>query len=82
MTQDGKTIPVFTSPPTGACAICTSYATSRGDRIRREIRRTKPASERLDAWMRFMAGVHARHLAHARAAMARVAHTTSSKETR
>lgn len=54
------------------CPICAAYARLRGKRIRDEIQRTIPPADRYATWRRFMAGVHARHLAH----------TTTSKETR
>lgn len=90
MTQDRKTRAATGSvellarrrkdQPADQCVICTAYARQRGDRIRSEIRRTTPAEHRLDRWVAFMAGVHARHLDLARSAMARVAHTTSTTE--
>lgn len=65
MSQDGKTLVL--GGKVLVCSICASYARIRGARIRDEIHKTVAPADRYDTWVRFMAGVHQRHLDQARA---------------
>jgi hypothetical protein len=76
MTQDGKTLVL--GGKVVVCQICVAYARLRGPRIRDEIHRTVRPADRYDTWVRFMAGVHQRHLRPGRPAV----RNTTSKETR